>query len=1545
MLLSNSWNAALTLEQAIDRKFLTIAPNELITEAIAAMHQAQTSYILVVEQQRLLGIFTERDVVRLAASKMPLDGVAIAQVMTDELVTLPLTPTPGICSILSLLRQHQIRHLPLVDNQGQPRGVVTSHSIAQVLDRLVDNSYLEKLVEERTAELLLINARLREEIQERKQLEAQFLNCTAQLQAITDNAVDFIVRFDHQLRHLFVNRALTVAAGIPLSDYIGKTNEELGMSAQLCDYWNHQLQEVFETGQPKEIEFEFETVNGLRSFQSKIVPERREDGQVETLLAITRDITKHKQVEKGLLDSEARLQYLIANSPAIIFTCEAFGNYDATYISDNVTLYLGYKPQEFIDNPDFWASRLHPEDAPRIFANLPKVFEKGWHIHEYRLLHENGTYIWFSAHLRIVTDLEGNPKELVGCLFDISDRKQAEVTLLQSEEKFRQLAENIRDVFWMYEIATNQLLYVSPAYEQVWGRSSESLYADINNHLETVHPGDRQRIQVELMRQRQGYNTDLYYRIVRPDGEIRWIHDRGFSIRNASGQIYRFVGIAEDITERQQAEQALQESEEKLRQLAENIHEVFFIYPIDYSYLIYINPAYEKIWGRSCSTLYQQPSSWLEAVHPEDCDRLKEALRQQYEGEGFNLEYRIIRPDGALRWIFARTFILLNREGQAYRVIGVAEDVTERKQSELALRQLNQNLEAQVQERTAQLRTLIDAIPEYIFLINRDGMRIDYCNNLFAQNVCSAPRQQVEGKTIFESCSAAAAEYFAQQSRQVFESGQTLRVAETLTFPHGTCYFDTIKVPLVNSKGKVYALVGAARDITPLRQAEEALRESEEKFRQLTETINEVFFLVSVDGQQMLYISPAYEKVWGRTCSTLYEQPTSWLDAIHPDDRDRVFASFVREIQNREELQEQYRIVRPDGTIRWISNRTFFVLNELGQPYRIAGIARDITERKLAEQELEKNRLFIQRITDTSPSFLYIYDIVEQRNIYTNRNIGSILGYTPEDIQAMGSSLLITLMHPDDFVKHIEGLQRIQTAIDGEIWELEYRMRHANGSWRWIHSRYTVFTRTDDGAVKQILGAAEDISQRKLAETARRESEERFRAIFEQAAIGISRVSLSGQFLEVNQRFCDLTGYTEAELLERTFQELTHPDDLEPDLELVRQLSMGKIPAFSLEKRYIRKDGQLQWVNLTVSPVHDSDGATKYNIGVIEDISDRKQAEAKLRDSEHRFRAIFEQAAVGMSWVNVEGQFLEVNQRLCELTGYTKAELLERTFHGITYPDDLEANLELDRQLFAGEISSYSIEKRYIRKDGQLQWVNLTESLVRNSEGTIYNFAVIEDISARKRAQEQIRASLIEKEVLLREIHHRVKNNLNIIHSLLNMQARTIQDRAMKNVLLDSQKRLQTMALIHEQLYQSETLAKIDFAEYIHRLVSNLFAASTLNYHLIQVEIQAEPVALNLETAISSGLIINELVTNAFKHAFPSNRAGTIRVEFYQDSEEKLHLLISDNGIGLPPDLNLQRTASLGMRLVLILAQQLRATFDVVRSNGTRFHLTFSQIQ
>ncbi|MBN4003774.1 PAS domain S-box protein [Nostoc sp. LPT] len=359
---------------------------------------------------------------------------------------------------------------------------------------------------------------------------------------------------------------------------------------------------------------------------------------------------------------------------------------------------------------------------------------------------------------------------------------------------------------------------------------------------------------------------------------------------------------------------------------------------------------------------------------------------------------------------------------------------------------------------------------------------------------------------------------------------------------------------------------------------------------------------------------------------------------------------------------------------------------------------------------------------------------------------------------------------------------------------------------------------------------------------------------------------------------------------------------------------------------------------------------TKINESLQTEITERQRIEEALRESEQRFRAAFHQAAVGIAHVAIDGSWLLVNQKLCDILGYTLEELQLLTFQDITHPDDLNTDLKYVKQILADNIQTYSMEKRYFRKDNSIIWVNLTVSLMRESSGEPkYFISVVEDISVRLAAQrerkqweEQIKASLLEKEVLLKEIYHRVKNNLQVISSLLNLQSAYIKDQEDLVIFQQSQQRIASMALVHEKLYQSQDLAKINFGEYIRDLIASLFTAYEVNEDAIALTINTEDcIFLRLDTAIPCSLIIHELVSNSLKYAFTKGSNGAINIEIKRIINNNLTLIVSDNGIGLPPNFDFKKIASLGWELVDALTHQLAGNINITGSTGVEFQVTF----
>jgi len=353
----------------------------------------------------------------------------------------------------------------------------------------------------------------------------------------------------------------------------------------------------------------------------------------------------------------------------------------------------------------------------------------------------------------------------------------------------------------------------------------------------------------------------------------------------------------------------------------------------------------------------------------------------------------------------------------------------------------------------------------------------------------------------------------------------------------------------------------------------------------------------------------------------------------------------------------------------------------------------------------------------------------------------------------------------------------------------------------------------------------------------------------------------------------------------------------------------------------------------------------KMNIALNKQIAERQRAEEALQEKEERYRTLFELSPSGILLEDREGNVIDANPAFCESLGYVKEEIIGRKAHMFTHPDVLHEVDQNIQELLSGKVLKHA--EKSIKKDGTTCYMNLNEKKVTLPGGKEGIICITEDFTARTKMEEKIKASLKEKEVLLQEIHHRVKNNLQTIVSLLNLQSGYIKDKKALKVFKNSQERVRTMALIHEKLYESRDLAKIDFREYIQNLAAYLFESYSLKPEQVKLKMQVEQVFLDMETAIPLGLLINELVSNSLKYAFPHNRKGELQINLEEIEEEgyEYTLIVRDNGVGFPDLLDFHACDSLGMVLVHSLVKKLKGVIDLERKDGTRFTIKFKKLK
>jgi len=452
-----------------------------------------------------------------------------------------------------------------------------------------------------------------------------------------------------------------------------------------------------------------------------------------------------------------------------------------------------------------------------------------------------------------------------------------------------------------------------------------------------------------------------------------------------------------------------------------------------------------------------------------------------------------------------------------------------------------------------------------------------------------------------------------------------------------------------------------------------------------------------------------------------------------------------------------------------------------------------------------------------------------------------------------------------------------------------------------------------------------------------------FRAIVESAAAA-QFITDGARLLYVNPGLEMLTGYTKEELGSLDLQSLFPQEVLQAFTEQMASGSQDK-RARQFETQIVTCQESRRWVAITLAPIMCNQQIALH--GTAFDISEWKQREDALRRSEMKYRTVFELAPDMIMIYGPDGMIMDMNPMGLEMhyeAGLTREEVFNLSGPKDFWREEDRARFEEIREqtLKYGE---WSGEVAAVSRDGGLR--NLESRIkVTEIEGETAVICISRDINERKAMEEQIRRSLKEKEMLLREIHHRVKNNMQIISTLLKLQLKNAEDATTRALFRESQNRILSMAMIHEKLYQSEGLHKIDLNDYINDLAHEVRASFGEISKRVDLKVEVEDIVLGMDTAIPCGLIIIELLSNALKYAFPENRSGQIYIGFGRTDQGAFELTVRDDGVGLSIGVEIDRLKSLGLRLVADLATyQLQGEMDLARVKGTTVTVRFKDKQ
>ncbi len=1172
----------------------------------------------------------------------------------------------------------------------------------------------------------------------------------------------------------------------------------------------------------------------------------------------------------------------------------------------------------------------------------------------------NGPETWLLATVTYLgTPSRGFPR-FAYVVIDITDRRHAEAALRESEERMRFALEISRTGAWDLDLS-DHTAYRSLDHDRIFGYTSLLPSWTYEMFIGHVIPEDRAMVDAKFhhaVETQSDWNFEC--RIRRTDGAIRWIWAAGRHRPGDPGRPGRMAGIVQDITERKQAEEALKESEERFRVIAETSPGLLSVSSLADGTILFTNPAYDRAFGYKSGEIIGKLAA-DRYHHTAERSEFITTLREK--GELRDREVKVTRKDGTPFWL--STSLARIRFGGNEAILGASVDITKRKLAEVELLKSRNDLEMRVEERTAELREALDALgterkrlydvlealPVYVCLLDRD-YRMPFANRYFRETFA-----EPEGRRCYE---------FLFNRTEPCGTCETYTVMKTRvphhwfwTGPNGRDY-DIYDFPFTDTDGSPMILEMGI-DITERKRAEEewAILAS------IVEHSEDAIIGKSLDGTIMSWNTGAM-KMYGYSAEEAVGRHVSMLVPPGMED-DLVY--ILNHIRTGDPVFRCDTIRKgKGGKIIQVALTISPIKNRNGALIGASTIARDITERKKAEEAIKKANAYNRSLIEASLDPLVTISPDGTISDVNNATI-RVTGYARGEL--VGTDFSDYFTEPD---KAKAGYERVFR--DGLVRDLSLEIRHRDGRVTPVLYNASVYL-DDAGKELGVLASARDITEHKKAEEAIKKANAYNRSLIEASLDPLVTIRPDGTISDVNNATIQVTGYSREELVGTDFSDyFTEPEKAKAGLQQV--FRDGAVTDYPLEIRH--RLGQVTPALYHASVYRDLEGRvagifaaardvterkkaeeelrkahillekrvkertselTQVNVHLREEIAQRKQAESLVKKTVSELHAAIESTADGIYAVDRAGRIIRYNQNFASMwnipaevllsgedrlvSDYIKTRLKNP---GLVKDIGEDHDRHKDRETFDMlELSDGRIFERYSKPQKM-------DSLII---GRVMSYR---DVTDRRRAEEKLLSSLQEKETLIREIHHRVKNNLQIISGLLDMTRMRTADPATTGILTDMMLKIKTMAQIHTRLYESKQFDRINMGSQIRDQVADLSSIYGRSGAEIHVEIDAEEIFMPVDQAIPCALVVNEILSNAFKHAFRGREHGNMRVSVTRGGGN-IRIAVRDDGIGIPGDVDVYRTTSLGFKLIRSLVMQLNGAVSVTGDHGTEVIVEF----
>ncbi len=882
------------------------------------------------------------------------------------------------------------------------------------------------------------------------------------------------------------------------------------------------------------------------------------------------------------------------------------------------------------------------------------------------------------------------------------------------------------------------------------------------------------------------------------------------------------ISIARDITERKLREESLKEIENNYRLISENTTDVIWILDLHLNSLTYISPSIYNLVGYTAEEIMNRPL--IDFLNPKASSEIVKYMEERIKAlnlgdDSLRVQTDLmdhVKKDGSMVPTEVITTLLTDETGQVTQMMGVTRDISERKKVEDALRESEEFN-----------RSIVAASPDCIKVLDLEG-------NLLMMSEGGQELMEVDDVSCILNTNLIDfyAEQFQPDARAAIASAREGNRAQFTaycpTLKDTPKWWDVIVTPILDANGRPEKLSAVSRDITQRMKDEEKLRWSEDRLMMGMDMANMVYWEYNTE-QDLFTFDDQFYALYGTTAAeeggnmiSGQEYTERFVDPGAYETMDKEFAKTF-EMDDPDFISSpQHWMIRADGERRFLQVHFKIMYDENGNKIGTRGVNQDITELKLAQDQLQLNQDLLLMSMDMAKLVKWEYNI--EKDLFT-------------------------------FDDHFYALYGTNAQEQGG-----YQMSSAEYFKRFVPPE-------------------------------------------------------------------------EKEFVEKESNRVLKNDD--PNI------------ISTIQHGIVRRDSERRFISLRLKAIYDENNKKIGNRGVTQDITEIKKFEEDLQSTKAELERIIESSPAAIIVLDFDGRVHRWSPAAERIFGWTEKEVIGKPSPTVP-PDWIEKlHIELDRLRNGKETLlnplSTPFEVEAFKKDGSKMFMSLSVAPIQGVSGkpeAVIN--VMTDLSERKEFEEKLRESIEEKEMLLKEIHHRVKNNLMIISSLLNLQANYLKDQESKEIFKESQNRAKSMALIHERLYQSKNLKSIGFKDYITTLSKELYQNYVKDPSSVGLQLFIEDVDMDVDQAIPLGLILNEIITNSMKYGFPGDLTGKVFIDLSKKGET-FTLRVGDDGVGLPEDLDIEKTDSLGMQLITSLISQIDGELELKREQGTEFIIKFME--